>query len=267
MIDLIEATDIISKYLRVQTHPIALKYVEKTKDLPSDLRRPSEFGIKMAFCQINTIVRKWGWSFAVGPDNISCVAALLHFGWGDMDEKLDKKEELISFRINTGAIKNRETMMKNMESISRMTREIAFSAKGLIVSPLDAGIIEDPDVILIYGNPAQMARMVQSMIYSEGDVIESWANSGGSCVREMIAPMIENKAGYVIPGRGARQLGMTGDDEMVFTLPAGKLDSLLTGLKKTHDNGTQYPINQYLFFEPVFDKKMEELRGKIKLVD
>jgi uncharacterized protein (DUF169 family) len=49
----------------------------------------------------------------------------------------------------------------------------------------------------------------------------------------MIAPMIENKAGYVIPGRGARQLGMVGDDEMVFTLPAGKLENLLTGLRET----------------------------------
>ena len=144
--------------------------------------------------------------------------------------------------------------------------EKKFSSRGLIVSPLDSGVIQDPDVILIYGNPAQMARMIQSMIYTEGGVIESWASIGASCVREMIAPMIENKAGYVIPGRGARQLGMAGDDEMVFTMPAGKLENFLTGVKETHEKGTKYPINQFLFFEPKFNKTVEKLREKIKLV-
>ena len=137
----------------------------------------------------------------------------------------------------------------------------------MIVSPLHEDIINDPDVILIYGNPAQIARMVQSMIYSEGDIIESWANMGASCVKEMIGPFLENKASYVIPGRGARQIGMAGDDEMVFSLPATKLDSLLAGLKGTHENGTKYPINQYLFFQPTFNKTVEKLREKIKLVE
>jgi len=108
---------------------------------------------------------------------------------------------------------------------------------------------------------------VQGMIYSEGDIIKSWANMGASCVREMIAPLLENKPGYVIPGRGARQLGMAGDDEMVFTLPAGKLDALLTGVKETHEKGTKYPINPFLFFEPRFNQTVEKLREKIKLTD
>ena len=140
-----------------------------------------------------------------------------------------------------------------------------MSARALIVSPLESGVIQDPDVVLIYGNPAQMARMVQSMIYTEGGVIESWSHIGASCVREMMAPMIEDKAGYVIPGRGARQLGMVGDDEMVFTLPIGKLGSLLIGLRETHQKGTKYPINQFLFFEPRFNKAVEAFREKVEL--
>ena len=143
--------------------------------------------------------------------------------------------------------------------------EKKFSAKALLVSPLESGVVQAPDVVLIYGNPAQMARMVQSMIYAEGDIIESWANIGASCVREMIAPMIENKAGYVIPGRGARQLGMVGDDEMVFTLPIGKLENLLTGVRETHKKGTKYPINPFLFFEPRFNQTVENFREKIHL--
>jgi hypothetical protein len=59
---------------------------------------------------------------------------------------------------------------------------------------------------------------------------------------------------------------MAGDDEMVFTLPAGKLENLLKGIKETDEKGTKYPINQFLFFEPKFNKTVEKLREKIKLV-
>jgi uncharacterized protein (DUF169 family) len=266
MTDLKNAARTISKYLKVQTYPLGLKFYPDRQDLPQSIRRPNVFGVKMAICQINTIARKWGWSFAVTPEDINCVAALMSFGWGDLDEASNKEEELINFRINAGYLKDREAAIKNMEKTSSLMEEKKFSAKALIVSPLDAIAVQDPDVVLIYGNPAQMARMIQSMIYVEGGVIESWASIGASCVREMIAPMVEKKAGYVIPGRGARQLGMTGDDEMVFTMPAGKLENFLTGLKETHDKGTKYPINQFLFFEPKFNKTVENLREKIKLV-
>jgi uncharacterized protein (DUF169 family) len=265
MTDFKKAAEEIAKYLRVHTHPLALKFVDRADELPSDLRRPSIFGGKMAFCQIITIARRWGWSFAVSPEDVNCAAALLSFGWGKLDEDLDREEELIDFRINAGYIKDREAAIKNLEKVASLMDENKFSFQALIVSPLESGVIQNPDVVLIYGNPAQMARMVQSMIYTEGGVIESWANIGASCVREMIAPMIENKAGYVIPGRGARQLGMVADDEMVFTLPVGKLENLLTGLKETHEKGTKYPINQFLFFEPRFNPTVEKFKTKIKL--
>ncbi len=267
MTDLNKAAETIAKYLKTQTYPLALKFYPRRQDLPQDLRRPNVFGTKMAFCQINTIARKWGWSFAVTPEDINCVAALLSFGWGDLETDSSQEEELINFRINAGYIRDREAARKNMEAAAGLMDEKKFYSRGLAVSPLNSGILLDPDVVLIYGNPAQMARMIQSLLYTEGGVIESWASIGASCVREMLAPMIENKAGYVIPGRGARQLGMAGDDEMVFTMPGGKLENFLIGLKETHEKGTKYPINQFLFFEPRFNATVEKLREKIKLAD
>jgi len=264
MADLKEAAETIQRHLRLHTHPLALKFLDDAAAIPSDIRRPSIFGVKMAFCQIVSIARRWGWSFAVTPDDVNCAAALLSFGWGKLAEDADEEEELIDFRVDAGYVRDREAAIKNLEEVASRTDESTFSARALILSPLDSGVVQDPDVVLIYGNPAQMARMVQSMIYTEGGVIESWSNIGASCVREMIAPMIEDKAGYVIPGRGARQLGMVADDEMVFTLPVGKLESLLIGLRETHRKGTKYPINQFLFFEPRFNETVEAFREKIQ---
>jgi len=81
----------------------------------------------------------------------------------------------------------------------------------------------------------------------------------------MIEPVISKKAMYIVPGRGERQIGMAADDEMAFTLPAAKLQNLLTGLKETDEKGTRYPIQPFLFFEPRFNKAVSQLIKKIKL--
>jgi len=61
----------INKYLRVHTPPIALKWVDNLDNIPEGVKRPSEWGGQMAFCQILSIVRKWGHSFVVEPENES----------------------------------------------------------------------------------------------------------------------------------------------------------------------------------------------------
>lgn len=133
------------------------------------------------------------------------------------------------------------------------------------MAPINAGVIEKPDVILIYGNPAQIARWIQSSVYIEGMPMESRGHAGLSCVGEMIEPVINKKASYVVPGRGERQLGMAADDEMAFTLPFEKLENLLTGLKETDEKGTRYPIQPFLFYEPRFNKAVSKLIKKISL--
>jgi hypothetical protein len=40
----------------------------------------------------------------------------------------------------------------------------------------------------------------------------------------------------------------------------------LTGLRETDEKGTKYPIQQFLFFEPRFNKAVAKLIKKIRLV-
>jgi uncharacterized protein (DUF169 family) len=203
-------------------------------------------------------------ALAVMPEEVNCAAALLAFGWGDLGE-LNRQEELASFMVSAGYIKNLEKAKSSLTTQPYFSGEKKLSYKGFIVAPIDAGVIADPDVILIYGNPAQIARLVQSMVYSEGGVIESRAHAGISCFSEMVEPIISGKAVYVVPGRGERQIGMAADDEMVFALPTVKLQDLLAGLMETDEKGTRYPIQPFLFFEPRYNKSVSKLIKKIKL--
>jgi uncharacterized protein (DUF169 family) len=265
MINWREASDILLRYLRVETHPLSIKFIKSSAEIPNGIMRPSTVKAKMALCQINTIARRWNMGLAVTPEEVNCAAALLTFGWGNLGE-LNREEELIDFMVSAGYIMNSEKARSSLKTQPFFSGEKKFPSKGLIVAPIDAGVITEPDVILIYGNPAQIARLVQSMIYVEGGVIESKAHLGLSCISEMIEPIMSEKAIYVIPGRGERQLGMAADDEMAFAVPLAKFQDLLTGLRETDEKGARYPIQPYLFFEPRYNKAVSKLIKKIKLV-
>ncbi|MGQ9823581.1 MAG: DUF169 domain-containing protein [Desulfotomaculales bacterium] len=121
----------------------------------------------------------------------------------------------------------------------------------------------DNHPVLIYGNAAQVSRMVQAYVYVKGGVVKSESQVGLSCGSEMIRPMMEKSAFYIVPGRGERSLGMAGNDEMAFALPGDQLADFLTGLKETHEAGSRYPISQYLFFEPAYTPAIIDFRNKI----
>ena len=264
MTNFTEANDILLKYLRVKTHPLSIKFIHSSAEIPEGIMRPGIFKVKMALCQINTIARRWNMALAATPEEINCAAALLSFGWGNFGE-LNREEELVNFMVSAGYVKDSDKARSSLKAQSFFKGEKKFDSKGVIVAPIDTGVIKEPDVILIYGNPAQIARLVQSMIYTEGGVIESRAHLGLSCIGEMIEPVVAKKAAFIVPGRGERQIGMAGDDEMAFALPADKFQSLLTGLTETDEKGTRYPIQPYLFFEPRFNKAVSQLIKKIKV--
>lgn len=264
MINFSEANDILLRYLRVKTHPLSIKFINSSSEIPEGVMRPGIFKVKMALCQINTISRRWNMALAATPEDINCAAALLSFGWGNLGD-LDREEELVNFMVSAGYVKDSEKAKSSLKAQSFFKGEKKLDSKGLIVAPIDAGVIKEPDVILIYGNPAQIARLVQSMIYAEGGVIESRAHLGLSCISEMIEPVVSKKAIYIVPGRGERQIGMASDDEMAFALPGDKFENLLTGLRETDEKGTRYPVQPYLFFEPRFNKAVSQLIKKIKL--
>jgi len=71
-----EASDILLRYLRVKTHPLSIKFIKSSTEIPEGVMRPGKMGIKMALCQINTIARRWNMGVGVTPEEVNCAAAL-----------------------------------------------------------------------------------------------------------------------------------------------------------------------------------------------
>jgi len=262
-----EASEIILKFLRVDTYPLAVQFVRNEEEFPDQARRVGAFGIKMAICQAVSLARKNGLNLAVTPRDINCASGLIGFGWGKLKPGVNREEEILRMMVSAGYMKDRARAQKTLEAIPYLKNEYTSNYAGVLISPLEYELVENPDVFLIYGNAAQVTRMVQSYVYIKGGVVRSEAQVGLSCGSEMIRPMMEKSAFYIIPGRGERSIGMAGNDEMVFALPGEQLDDFLTGLRETHEAGIKYPISQYLLFEPGYNAAITEFRNNTLVVE
>jgi uncharacterized protein (DUF169 family) len=127
------------------------------------------------------------------------------------------------------------------------------------LAPLQKGLF-DPDTVAFYGNPAQIMRLVQGMVFA--DIRRISGNFGGKveCSEYLIAPYKTQNPRIAIPGMGDRIFSMTQDDEMVFSIPGQLLGNLIDGLKNSGKKiGARYPVTFYQNFQPEFPKPYQAL--------
>jgi len=107
----------------------------------------------------------------------------------------------------------------------------------VIYSPLKRTKIE-PDVVLIYANPAQIMRLAHGITHKNGKPIEgSVSGRAASCTESVIAAFLDNAPKVVVPGNGDRVWGSCQDHEMVMAIPSARLAEVVEGLERTHENG------------------------------
>jgi uncharacterized protein (DUF169 family) len=154
---------------------------------------------------------------------------------------------------------------KALEEINSMTRIANREYEALLLMPLSKSP-EVPDTILLYGNPAQIMRLVQAYSYVSGERVAGHFGGKVECDEYLIAPFKTGKPRVAIPGMGDRIFSMTQDDEMVFALPGKDLETLLQGLKEAGNKiGARYPVTFYQGFQPEFPKYHQALGKELGL--
>ncbi len=110
---------------------------------------------------------------------------------------------------------------------------------------------------MIYGNPAQIMRLIQGALFNEGGAVQSSSMGRLGCA-SIITVVKNNECRFLVPGNGDRIFGMTQDYEMMFMIPASKMDTVLEGLAQTHKSGIRYPITSFFNFEGTFPPSYQE---------
>lgn len=245
----------ISKMVRPQSFPLGVKFFKDISMMPQEAVRPAKYGIKISLCQWTTMARRWGRIFGAVAEDINCTPCLAALGL----KRLPSNADLAQYFLDMGYFDNIELAEKATKELSPIP---SGEIKGIVFFPLEAAPV-DPDIILIYGTPAQMARLAAGYVYHHGELIESKTTGFGISCLAAVKTYITGKPAFVHPGRGERILAGTDESEMFFSFPAGECEALVDGLQKTHARGTRYPVQSYMLYEPPAIKPVRILGEKL----
>lgn len=254
-----ESAEFLYENLRLRTLPVAVRFV-RDGVFPEKTVRPKErLGKKITICMGVTMARTYGWTVGLAKEDIICVPAMISFGFTGSKNQAETVSKLFT----------EVTFSKDRETASRETSSMAFIPSGeiqaVLLSPLAKAGFE-PEVVAVYGNPAQVMRMVQAWTYVTGERVEG--NFGGKieCTEYLTAPFKSAKPRVAIPGSGDRIFSMTQDDEMVFSMPASAVNTVCAGLRLAGKKiGAKYPITFYQNMQPEFPPYYKTLAKELKI--
>ncbi len=251
MADIKKFLQTLTDLVRPATQPVGVKMLREGEELPPKTKVPGrDFKKRFAICQANSFARKYGWVLALGKEDQSCPIGSVILGFGEPVDFYTQGNLAYGMFCET-----LEAGAKSEAAVQRMPyQEYSY----LLVGPL-ARLSVEPDFVLVYGNAAQVMRLVHGALYKEGGSITSSFTGRGECAEIIVNTMKSDACQVILPGNGERVFGQTQDDEMAFTIPFSKIDAVTEGLVGTHKGGVRYPIPNYMFFEAKFPPKYVEL--------
>jgi uncharacterized protein (DUF169 family) len=241
----------LEKHLRVGTFPVGIRSLRAGEPVPKKAKRPvRDMGIKVAICQSIGFARRYGWTLAFSGEDLSCPIAKAVFGF----------EERNDFYSSGGLADGmyascREAGARFEDALAKFEpREFEH----VVVGPL--GRIDfEPETVLVYGNSAQVLRLLNACLFEKGGSMKSEFSGRGDCSDIVIRTLRTGEPQVILPCYGDRIFGMAADDEMAFTFPFRLADQVVKGLEGTHAGGVRYPVPVYLRYQADYPKSYQEL--------
>ena len=256
-----EMNESISNGLRLKTFPVAVKFLKDESDFPEKTRQPSvALQKRVTICQAVTMARVYGWTVGLTREDLICVPAMIAFGFSGSEDPQGFLASLfceVNFHDDEGRAREEVASMNLLDN---------DKWKAIVLAPLAKGLFE-PDSVAMYGNPAQVMRMIQAWAYRKGERLSGTFGGKVECSEYLIAPFTTQVARVAIPGMGDRIFSMTQDDEMVFALPGKELQELAQGLREAGNKiGARYPVTFYQNFQPEFPKPYKVLGEELGIL-
>ena len=248
-----EIDDQLNKYLRLATFPVAVKLLHKSEELNEIkyLKKPEK---EVALCQLFSYARYYGWTMGCVKEDNVCPLAGISIGFEET-HKLFEEGAFFVGRYNEtkkAAKKTTETMPK-----------LPFGQYNAIVSGALNRIDFQPDLILIWGNSAQIMRIIQGSLWKKGGRISMSTFCDGVCADIISNALLTGELQIAFPCLGDRRFGNATDTDLIASIPMEKVDEIIEGMEKTHRAGTRYPI-PYQISTPEFFLKLNKQLKKLK---
>jgi len=223
----------LERLLRLKSFPVAFRLLEdKTRlaQIPF-VRRVKN---KSTLCQMINLVRNFDWTVGADLDDFMSVVCASIIGLADTPGYM--KDGTFRSIVWT---KSRADAKKYEAAIPRLPlgRYEAVAMAPLAYNPFD------PDIVLIYANPAQMILLINALQFENYEVMQFFCVGESSCSDVIARCYLDGKPSLSIPCYGERRYGHAQDDELVMAVPAAMMDKAVGGLEALYRRGIRYPIS------------------------
>jgi len=250
----------LEELLRLKTYPLAIKLLKSEKDIPREAIRPKkDYGYRIITCQAFSESRRGGKVIAQTKDDMWCFEAALGYGF----------IEPVAFFLE-GNTRYPEGMSSSQEAAKYWAHHfprLDFGKYEAIVSaPLSEASFE-PDLVVIYGDSAQVQQLLMARIWTDGHDISPRLSGMGACIMA-VTPVVQHGECYVtFPCPGDRRRAFAQDDELIFSAPVTKMEGLIEGLKAFKKVGLGTPMVPTMARQPEQLKSYAEIAKMVGMVD
>jgi uncharacterized protein (DUF169 family) len=217
--------------LRLKSSPVAYKKLDKINELAGipDVMRLDH---RATFCQVPSMVRTAGMTVGATRDNFGERCARINGLAETTEQQISKEANSFATTWFASAAEARKQLSKY---------PLIPPGAAVVLAPLAQNKF-DPDVILIYGNPAQMMLLMNGLQFQDYEQFQFFFSGEGSCADGLARCYTTGKLSLAIPCLGERAFGAVADDELVMAMPPGMMSKAVAGLKSLRERRIGYPV-------------------------
>lgn len=233
MTDWAGLTRTLENLLRLNTYPVAYKRLEKEADLQK-IPKVRRFERKTFICQAIMLSRRGGMTIGLTKNDViggGRCSRLLGLSTATAEELAWEENSLV------------KTWFSTAEDVKKQHAALPMIPPGeaVVLAPLASGKF-DPDVILIYGNPAQLMMLMCGLQNKDYERLNFNFSGESSCADGIAQCYNSGKPALCFPCFGERRYAGTADDELFMALPPGIMEKAVEGVQMLWNRGLRYPI-------------------------
>ena len=238
-------------HCRLPTTPVGVKLARADETAPAKAKSPTtHIGHRLAVCQGMTIARTLGWAMAFGADDHACPLPKIFMGHIPADK----------FMQGTVAQYYQDDPACRRKMEASYPRWPLKEYAAVWLAPLNR-LEFIPDLVVAYGNPAQILALIQAANFGHGPGITSQSTGRYGCSAWLAGVHQSGSCTYMVPGPGERVFAGTQDHEMSFAMPRARFTTIVQGLEYIRKQGSfRYPVpNLGVLAEPSIPDKYHEI--------
>ncbi len=223
----------MEQLVRLKSFPVGFKMLEKQADLDNIafVRRPEN---KVTLCQLITRVRNFDWTVGAVLEDFLFPTCPSVIGLTELPE---------THRDGTfRSIVWVQTKADGCRFEASIPRIPTGRYEAVVMAPQVYNPFE-PDMVLIYANPAQIMLLINALQFESYQVMNFHCVGESSCSDAIARCWLTGKPSLAIPCYGERRYGHAQDDELALAIPAQRVGKALRGLEVLYRRGVRYPIS------------------------